>query len=122
MEIRRRNTHNYSFKDPDLKKLGELASLITNTEDVRKLLRRLIYILSTKVKDELLYTLVQFYDPFYRCFTLHDYQVLATLEQYVYFVGVPVYDNMPSSGLKDIPKPQVLVGSIHLKLESFFHL
>lgn len=45
---------------------------------------RLLIVLNTDVEDEVLNTLVQFYDSAYSCFTFSYYQLAPTLEEYSY--------------------------------------
>ncbi|XP_050889211.1 uncharacterized protein LOC127094415 [Lathyrus oleraceus] len=62
MELGRRNTKKYTFKNPDLTELKKLGSMIVSPEDFRARYGRLMGILKTKVEDGVLNTLVQFYD------------------------------------------------------------
>ena len=65
--------------------------------------------------EGLLNVLVQFYDPLYRCFTFHDYQLVPTLEEYAHLLGIPVSDKVPFSGLEEIPISHVIAETLHLK-------
>lgn len=67
------NTQKYSFRCPDLMELTKLASFVDDHRGFRDCFGRLLSVISTDVEDGLLYTLVQFYDPIYRCFTFLDY-------------------------------------------------
>ena len=80
MDSGKRKTGKYSFKDP---KIGELVSLIPEIEcsaDFRKKNGSIIPLMKLKLKEGILSTLVQFYDPVYHCFTFPDYQLMPTLE------------------------------------------
>ena len=73
MDSRKRKTGKYSFKDP---KIDELVSLIPEVEcsaDFRKKYGSIIPLMKMKMKEGILSTLVQFYDPIYHCFTFLDY-------------------------------------------------
>src|SRR3954466_1570519 len=115
MEEVKRHTKKYGFKAPDVGKLIELASSVQNPSNFRKSYGKLLPILNTHVDEGLLKTLVQFYDPVYRCFTFPDYQLVLTLEEYANLLGIPVSDKIPFNGLEAIPKSPAIQASIHLK-------
>ena len=58
--------------------------------------------------------LVQFYDPMYRCFTFPDFQLLPTLEEYAYHVGIPILDQLPFSGLEKISSSQEIANLLRI--------
>ena len=66
------------------------------------------------MKEGILSTLVQFYDPMYRCFTFPDYQLMLTLEEYSYLLGLPIIDHIPFTDLEGEPKPHEIATLIHL--------
>ena len=68
-----------------------------------------------KMKEGILTTLVQFYDPLYRCFTFPDYQLMHTLEEYSYILGLPITDCVPFSGLEGEPKSHEIATVTHLR-------
>ncbi|XP_050909529.1 uncharacterized protein LOC127123347 [Lathyrus oleraceus] len=115
MDIGRRNTPKYSFKCPDLMELRNLASFMDDPKDFKDYLERLLYVLSIDVEDGLLYTLVQFYDLVYRCFSFPYYQLLPIMEEYAYLLGMPVSDRVPFSGVERILESRVTVEAIHLR-------
>jgi hypothetical protein len=75
----------------------------------------LLSLLRVNIAKGSLGTLVQFYDPLYHCFTFLDYQLVLTLEEYSYLVGLPILEKVPFSGLEHTPKPQTIANSLHLK-------
>ncbi|KAI5436177.1 hypothetical protein KIW84_022584 [Lathyrus oleraceus] len=115
MDYGRRNTKKYSFRCPDLKELRKLSSFVLDPLDIKQLHGKLLSVLSTDVVEELLSVLVQFYDPFYRCFNFLDHQLVPTLEEYVHILGIPVSDKVPFSGLEEIPRSHVIAEALHLK-------
>jgi len=115
MDFARRSTTKYYFKCPDLSKLTELGSLVTSPEDFRAHYEKLLSILKINVEEGILDTLVQFYDPLYHCFTFPNYQLVPTLEEYSYLVGLPVSDEVPFHGLEQTPKPSTSEASLHLE-------
>ncbi|XP_050890486.1 uncharacterized protein LOC127095904 [Lathyrus oleraceus] len=115
MDIGRRNTWNYSFRCLDLKELRKLASFADDSKDFRDRFGRLLSILYTNVEDSLLCTLVQFYNPVYRCFIFPNYQLLPTIEEYAYLLSIPVSYRVLFCGLEGIMESQVIARVIHLK-------
>ncbi|GAU50278.1 hypothetical protein TSUD_409140 [Trifolium subterraneum] len=99
MDLRKMHTKTYSFKELDLSRLRELGSLVPFPDDFKKQYGKLLSILNTDVKEGALNTLVQFYDPIYHCFTFVDYQLVPTLEEYSYWVGLPISNKGGSQGL-----------------------
>ena len=105
----------YSFKKPDLTRLRKLGTQVTNPRNFRDCHGRLLDLLKVKVEDEILETLVQFYDPLYHCFTFPDYQLVPTLEEYAFWVGLPVSEGEPFNGFELAPKPAIIAKALHLK-------
>ena len=74
-------TKSYKFKEVDLASLRDLALKIEDPTGFRRRYGALLPILHTNVDEKLVHTLVQFYDPGYRCFTFPDFgpalQILA---------------------------------------------
>ncbi|XP_045831213.1 uncharacterized protein LOC123922549 [Trifolium pratense] len=115
MDLKKRNTKKYSFKEPDLSRLRELGALVPFPEDFQKRYGKLLSILNTNVEEGILNTLIQFYDPIYHCFTFVDYQLVPTLEEYSYWVGLPISERIPYTGLEESPAPSVIANALHLK-------
>ena len=67
-----------------------------------------------RMKDGILSTLVQFYDPMYHCFTFSDYQLMPTLEEYSYLLGFPITDRVPFTSLEGEPKSHEIAALIYL--------
>ncbi|KAI5424521.1 hypothetical protein KIW84_030630 [Lathyrus oleraceus] len=114
MERQRRNTKKYSFRQPDLKELRKLTSYVLDPLGFKARFGKLLPLLTTQVDEGLMSVLVQFYDPLYRCFTFPDFQLLPTLEEYAYLVGIPILDQLPFSGLESIPTFQEIADMLHI--------
>ncbi|KAI5443938.1 hypothetical protein KIW84_012533 [Lathyrus oleraceus] len=114
MDKQRRNMKKYSFRQPDLKELRSLTSYVLEPLEFKACHGKLLSILSTQVDEGLMSVLVQFYDPLYRCFTFPDFQLLPTLEEYAYLVGIPILDQLPFSGLERVPSSQEIVDLLHI--------
>ncbi|KAI5419834.1 hypothetical protein KIW84_043840 [Lathyrus oleraceus] len=114
MERQRRNTKKYNFRQPDLKELRNLTSYVLDPLGFKARFGKLLPLLTTQVDEGLMSVLVQFYDPLYRCFTFPDFQLLPTLEEYAYLVGIPILDQLPFSGLESIPTSQEIADMLHI--------
>ncbi|KAI5433930.1 hypothetical protein KIW84_020966 [Lathyrus oleraceus] len=114
MDKQRRNTKKYSFIQPDLKELRSLTSYVLDPLEFKARHGKLLSILANQVDEGLMSVLVQFYDPLYRCFTFPDFQLLPTLEEYAYLVGIPILDQLPFSGLERIPTSQEIADLLHI--------
>src|SRR4030043_1013676 len=115
MNFTKRSIKKYSFKSPDLSRLRELGSKVTDQVGFRNRHGNLLSILKIDVEEGILETLVQFYDPTYHCFTFPDYQLVPTLEEYSYWIGLPILHKIPFTGSEDDPKPAVIASSLHLE-------
>ncbi|XP_050897777.1 uncharacterized protein LOC127104642 [Lathyrus oleraceus] len=116
MDFGRRRTQKYTFKSLKLECLRELGSLVVNPEDFKGRYERLLPLLKTNMMEGILATLVQFYDPLFRCFTFPDYQLVPTLEEFSHLIGLPIHDQVPFFGLEEIPKHQDITEATHLKM------
>ncbi|KAI5402742.1 hypothetical protein KIW84_050372 [Lathyrus oleraceus] len=114
MERQRRNTKKYSFRQPDLKELRNLTSYVLDPLGFKARFGKLLPLLTTQVDEGLVSVLVQFYDPLYRFFTFPDFQLLPTLEEYAYLVGIPILHQLPFSGLESIPTSQEIADMLHI--------
>jgi len=116
-----RSTRKYYFRKLDLLNLRKLGSLVTNHEKFNKRHGYLLSILKTNVEEELLNTLVQFYDPAYHCFTFPNYQLVPTLEEYSYLIGLPLSDKEPFNGSEPTPKTSTIAAALSLKPSDMVH-
>jgi len=110
-----RSTRKYYFRNPDLSNLRRLGKRVTNLGDFQDRHGRLLNLLEMKVIQEILNTLVQFYDSYCHCFTFLDYQLVPTLEEYSYLIGLPVPDKEPFNGLEPTPKNAAIAAALHLE-------
>ncbi|KAI5420485.1 hypothetical protein KIW84_044328 [Lathyrus oleraceus] len=120
MERQKRHTKKYNFRQPDLKELRNLTSYVLDSLGFKACFGKLLPLLTTQVDEGLMGTSVQFYDPLYRCFSFPDFQLLPTLEEYAYLVGIPILDQVPFSGLESIPTSQEIADLLHID-ESLIH-
>ncbi|KAI5434519.1 hypothetical protein KIW84_021376 [Lathyrus oleraceus] len=113
-ERQRRNTKKYNFRQPDLKELWNSTSYVLDPLGFKTRFGKLLPFLTTQVDEGLMSVLVQFYDPLYRCFTFPDFQLLLTLEEYAYLVGIPILDQLSLSGFESIPTSQAIADMLHI--------
>ncbi|KAI5391186.1 hypothetical protein KIW84_076155 [Lathyrus oleraceus] len=88
MERQRRNTKKYNFRQPDLKELRNLTSYVLDPLGFKARFGKLLPLLTT--------------------------QLLPTLEEYAYLVGIPILDQLPFSGLESIPTSQEIADMLHI--------
>jgi hypothetical protein len=51
----------------------------------------------------------------HHCFTFPDYQLVPILEEYSYWINLPVLNQTPFSGLEPTPRPSTNAASLHLE-------
>ncbi|KAI5396577.1 hypothetical protein KIW84_062691 [Lathyrus oleraceus] len=88
MERQRRNTKKYSFRHPDLKELRNLKSYVLDPLGFKACFGKLLPLLTT--------------------------QLLPTLEEYAYLVGIPILDQLSFSALESIPTSQEIADMLHI--------
>jgi len=116
-----RSNRKYYFRKLDFLNLRKLGSFVTNHEKFNKHQGYLLSILKTNVEEGLLNTLVQFYDPDYHCFTFPDYQLLPTLEEYSYLIGLPVAYKEPFNGSEPAPKTSTIATTLSVEPSDMVH-
>jgi len=116
-----RSVKQYNFKNPDLTKLKELGTLVMNPNDFRHRHGKLLDLLKVKIEKGILETLGQFYDPVCHCFTFPDYQLVPTLEEYSFWVGLPILEREPFNDLEFAPKIADIAKALHLKPSDLVH-
>ncbi|KAI5432987.1 hypothetical protein KIW84_020329 [Lathyrus oleraceus] len=88
MDRQRRNTKKYNFRQPDLKKLRSLTSYVLDPLEFKSRHGKLLSILAT--------------------------QLLLTLEEYAYLVGIPILDQLSFNGLERVPTSQEIADLLHI--------
>ena len=59
--------------------------------------------------------LFQFFDPKHHYFTFLDYQLVPIMEEFSKLLRVPILDQIPFTGLEQVPKPEDIAAALHLK-------
>ncbi|XP_058756893.1 uncharacterized protein LOC131630118 [Vicia villosa] len=92
-----KRTFTCSFFREDMTHLIQLSTLVTgrNLDEFRKTYGHILHMLTSRVDEWALYTLLQFYDPELRCFTFLDYQLAPTLEEYADILKIKVQHRIP---------------------------
>lgn len=119
MNFGRRSVKKYNLINPKLEELRKLIPTITDPIGFKDRYGSLISLLTLRMEEGLLQTLVQFYDPLYHCFTFPDYQLMPTLEEYAQLIHIPVADTVPFSGSEKLPEPASLCKVLYMKESEF---
>ena len=61
-------------------------------------------------------SLLQFYDPQLWCFTLQDYQLAPTLEEYAYILDIEITSCIPFSRVPEVPDHAAIARALYLGL------
>ncbi|XP_058722777.1 uncharacterized protein LOC131594613 [Vicia villosa] len=97
-----KHTFSCSFYREDITPLVRLSTRVTgqNLDEFRKTYGHILLMLTTRIVEWGLYTLLQFYDSELRCFTFQDYQLAPTLEEYAHILQIKVQhkDNWKPNG------------------------
>ena len=93
----RRNTIRIKFVQvPTL-----LKELVAKMPDTTSFIRRhghLLGLVTSKLDEQMMSVLVQFFDPLYHCFTFPDYQLVPTLEEFSDLLGISILEQTPFTG------------------------
>src|SRR3954470_3777616 len=90
-----------------------LCDSVSGAHVLSESLNRLISLVRTKVDETLLNTMIRFYDPLLHCFTYRDFQLVPTLEEFSFILGLPVLDQMPYTGEEEAPKLEDVAAALH---------
>ena len=112
----RRNTIRLNFVQPPTL-LKDLVGRIPNTTSFINRHGSLLGLITAKWDQQLISVLTQFYDPLYHCFTFQDFQLVPTLEEFSYLLGIPVLEQTPFTGLEKTPRPEEIAAILPLTKE-----
>ena len=93
----RRNTIRLNFVQPPIL-LKELVDRIPYTTSFIRRHGSLLSLVTSKLDEQMMSVLVQFYDPMYHCFTFQEYQLVPTLEEFSELLGISVLEQTPFTG------------------------
>ena len=114
MEILRRKTIQVNLVriPPQLK---ELTSRIQESSIFSERHGRLLSLVNTNIKEDIVKVLFQFFDPLHHCFTFPDYQLVPTLEEFSQLLRIPILNQLPYNGTEKEPKPEDVAQALHLQ-------
>ncbi|XP_058780052.1 uncharacterized protein LOC131653784 [Vicia villosa] len=120
-KMRQHKNRNVGYKFAKIS-LGALPTLAERSSSANKGVfekkyRKILDILDsplTEYQEGGVHTLLHFYEPSLRCFTFVDFQLLPTLEEYSYLVGVPVERQVPFYNTMEVPSAEGLASALYL--------
>ena len=72
--------------------LKELVSRVPDSSPFTERHGRLLSLVTSKLDEQMMSVLVQFYDPLYHCFTFQDFLLVPTLEDFSEMLGISVLE------------------------------
>ncbi|XP_058745884.1 uncharacterized protein LOC131618734 [Vicia villosa] len=96
----------------------ELKELVSKVPENSRFAERhgcLLRLVSSDFEEDMMRVLFLFFDPMHHCFTFPDYQLVPTLEEFYELLCLPIRDQMPFTGLEDVPKPEVMASALHIE-------
>ncbi|XP_058767093.1 uncharacterized protein LOC131640724 [Vicia villosa] len=75
----------------------------------------LLRLVSSDFEEDMMRVLFQFFDPTHHCFTFPDYQLVPTLEEFSELLCLPIRDQVPFTGLEEVPKSEVMASALHIE-------
>ena len=105
MASMRRNTIRVNFVQIP----AQLRELVSKVPDTSSFVRRhghLLSLVTSKLDEQMMSVLFQFFDPLHNCFTFLDYQLVPTLEEFSDLLGISILEQTPFTGLEEVPRPE----------------
>ena len=97
-----------------------LKELVSKMPDTTSFIRRhgsFLSLVTSKLDEQMMSVLVQFYDPLYHCFTFQDFQLVPTLEEFYELLGLSVLEQTPFTGMEKPLRPEEIAAALHLTKE-----
>ena len=114
MASMRRNTIRVNFVQIPAQ-LKDLASRISDTYSFIRRHGQLLSLVISKLDEQMMSVLFQFFDLVHHCFTFPDYQLVPTLEEFYDLLGISILEKTPFIGLEETPRPEDIALALHLK-------
>ncbi|CAI8612673.1 unnamed protein product [Vicia faba] len=95
----------------------QLKDLVSKVPDTSSFIRRhghLLGLVTSKMDEQMMSVLCQFFDPLYHCFTFPDYQLVPTLEEFYDLLGISILEQMPFTGWEKALRPEEIASTLHL--------
>ncbi|XP_058750903.1 uncharacterized protein LOC131623923 [Vicia villosa] len=114
-----KHTFSCSFYREDITPLVRLSTRVTgqNLDEFRKTYGHILLMLTTRIDEWGLYTLLQFYDSELCCFTFQDYQLAPTLEEYAHILQIKVQHKVPFVCAPEKPKMDRIADALYLSMK-----
>ncbi|XP_058745906.1 uncharacterized protein LOC131618760 [Vicia villosa] len=114
-----RRTFTCSFFREDATPLVQLSTLVTgsNRDEFRETYGHILLMLTTRIDEWGLYTLLQFYDSELSCFTFQDYQLAPTFEEYADILKIKVQRKIPFVCVPEKPKMDRIASALYLSMK-----
>ena len=96
---------------------AQLRELVSKVPDTSSFVRRhghLLSLVTSKLDEQMMSVLFQFFDPLHHFFTFPDYQLIPTLEEFSDLLGISILEQTPFTGLKIAPRPEDISSALHL--------
>ena len=106
----RRNTIRVNFVQIP----AQLRELVSRVPDTSSFVRRHGYLLglvTSKLDEQMMSVMFQFFDMLHHCFTFPNYQLVPTLEEFSDLLGISILEQIPFTGLKEVPRK---IGRAHV--------
>ncbi|XP_050918792.1 uncharacterized protein LOC127136252 [Lathyrus oleraceus] len=111
-----RNKTTYTFSPFDLSRLQALSKRVVdiNIEAFTSEYGNILFFMHSGIDDQAVNTLLQFYDPEIWCFTLRDYQLAPTFEEYSSLLKIPIKEEVPFVSVPEEPDFQLIANTLYL--------
>ena len=97
----RRNTIRINFVQVPTQ-LKELVAKVPDTSSLVKRHGHLLGLVTSRLDEQMMSVLVQFFDPLYHYFTFLNYQLVPTLEEFSDLLGISILEQTPFTGWEKI--------------------
>ena len=95
--------------------LKKIVSRVSETSTFIKRHGQLLSLVTSNIDEQMMSVLFQFFDPKHHGFTFPDYQLVPTLEEFSQLLGISILEQVPFTGIEEVPKPEVISSALHLK-------
>ena len=93
--------------------LKDLASRVSDTSSFIRIHGQLLSLVT--FDEQMMSVLFQFFDLVHHCLTFPDYQLVPTLEEFSYLLGISILEKIPFTSLEEVPRPEDIASALHLK-------
>ena len=112
----RRNTIRINFVQVPTQ-LKELVAKISDTSSCIRRHGHLLGLVTSKMDEQMMSVLYQFFDSLHHCFTFPDYQLVPTLEEFSDLLGISILEQTLFTGQEKALRPEDVATALHLTKE-----